>query len=520
MKPSSPGPTEFYLRKRRLAFLFAGLSVALLAVNLLVGLFLASYSKPRVAGDLDGLRFVWTSRNHDEESSLTCVLGCDLDLRPRGPAAPLAGDASAVLAAGDETLLFFGARYAVVKGGSTVRGASLEQPWAVNAAVRDGRRGVDWFFGRHEERLVARRRELGAFSETMEVAAPASPERITACVDGDSGPLVAWRERGSALLKFAIFDGRRFVPRGEVRIGSASHWDAALAGPRVLVVSYDREDRTFGTVGLRVRCCEGCPAPLAPALLRLGDPTLFLGKLVTGVATAAAGDRLALFVTRQTSAQAAVLPLDGLHAPAPRLKILYQEPRWRHMAGFLFPFTMLFFSFSLVSLGFTLLRERHQFILEKLTPIAKDGPTPAAILQRAMAYILDLLVALPIFAFVTLTLDLAPEVEPTLADAGVLALLAIFAGIQLLLHLVQELAFGGSVGKKIVGLRVVAADGSRLGWRGALLRNLARPLDASFPLGMFLGMSVLMATPRRQRLGDLAAKTMVIEDRPGYNPRP
>jgi uncharacterized RDD family membrane protein YckC len=33
-------------------------------------------------------------------------------------------------------------------------------------------------------------------------------------------------------------------------------------------------------------------------------------------------------------------------------------------------------------------------------------------------------------------------------------------------------------------------------------------------------MSVLMATPRRQRLGDLAAKTMVIEDRPGYNPRP
>lgn len=513
MRPTRlQGPSEFYLRKRRLALLFAGLSVALLVVNLSVGFFLSAYAKPRAAAHADGFRFVWSSRHGHDESSVTQVLDADGELAPRRPAAPLGGDATAVLAGDDETLLFFGARYAVVKGGTTVRGAALEQPWVVAAAVRG--RDADWLFGLHDKKIVARRRELGTFSETLPVAEATSAERIVASVDGPAGPLVAWRETGSAIVKLALHDGRGFAPRGEFRIGATQFWDVALAGSRALLVTYDRADRTFQSVALRVRCCEGCPSPLAPALVRLADPTLFLGKVVTGVAAAASGDRLALFVTRQTSAQAGIARIDALDAPGGRLRILHQEPRWRHLAGFLFPCTMLFFSFSLVSLGFTLLRERNQFVLEKLTPAATDGPLPAAILQRAMAFILDTLVAIPVFYFLVITLDLAPEAAFSLGDAGVLILLLLLAGVQAAIGFLLEALFGWTLGKRIVGLRVVRLDGSRLTVGAALLRNLLRLIDASFPLGVFLGMSILMATPRRQRLGDLAARTVVVEDRP------
>src|SRR5688572_19806267 len=246
--PQTPGPSEFYLRKRRLAFLFAGLSVTLLLVNLVVGFFIETYERPRASASADGFRFIWTSRNHDEDHPVTRVVETDPELRLRAPAVPLGGDATAVLAGGEETLLFFGARYSVVKGGTTVRGASLDQPWTVAAAVRDPSRGADWLFGQHLDKIVVRRRELGTFSEPLPVADSSSAERIVACVDGPSGPLVAWRERGTGVVKLALYDGRGFVPRGEFKIGATQHWDVALAGPRVLLVTYDREDRTFRSV--------------------------------------------------------------------------------------------------------------------------------------------------------------------------------------------------------------------------------------------------------------------------------
>lgn len=511
-KTPTSGPSEFYLHKRRLAMLFAGLSVTLLVFGLVVGLFLESYSKPRAAFDGETLRFTWTAHNHDEESAVTRVAATDPDLRLQGPPARLGGAASAVLGEGDETLLFFGPRYSVVKDGNTVRGAALDQPWAVLAAARDPGRRAGWLFGHDAGRLVARRRELGAFSDTQAVAPSGAPERVVASLDGPAGPLVAWRERGSAVVKTAVYDGAAFVPRAEFRIGAIQHWDAVLVGPRILIVTYDRADRSYSTVGVRVRCCEGCPAPLASTLVRLEDPTLFLGKIVTGLAAAAAGERLALFVTRWSSAQAATVPLD---APGDgRLVILHQEPRWRHVAGFLLPSTMLFFSFSLVFLGFALLRERTQFVLEKLTPPSTEGPLPAAILQRAMAFILDLLVLVPIFGFLVVTLDLAPDRVPGPEDLSFWVLGGFASLLQAVYGLAMEASLGWTLGKRIIGLRVVELDGRRVGFRGALLRNLVRPLDSGFLLGAFVGMSVIMATRRRQRLGDLLAKTMVVEDRP------
>jgi len=141
------------------------------------------------------------------------------------------------------------------------------------------------------------------------------------------------------------------------------------------------------------------------------------------------------------------------------------------------------------------------------------GAEPAAaILQRAMAFILDLIVIFtPLFVAVE-ALNVAPE-EIDFSNPRLWATWGLYLAIDALYHVLMEGCFGWTLGKKIIGIRVIAADGSPAGLRRALLRNLTRPLDATWPAGIFLGMSVLMTTRRRQRPGDLLAGTMVVEER-------
>lgn len=68
---------------------------------------------------------------------------------------------------------------------------------------------------------------------------------------------------------------------------------------------------------------------------------------------------------------------------------------------------------------------------------------------------------------------------------------------------------GVTPGKRVCGLRVVHADGSRVGAAASVLRNLLRFADF-LPLLPVLGLVSMAATRRFQRLGDLAAGTVVI----------
>jgi uncharacterized RDD family membrane protein YckC len=72
---------------------------------------------------------------------------------------------------------------------------------------------------------------------------------------------------------------------------------------------------------------------------------------------------------------------------------------------------------------------------------------------------------------------------------------------------VQEAFFGATLGKHAMRLRVVRTDGRRLTWRSALVRNLVRPIDSLFGLGAM----VILFSPRRQRLGDCLAGTLVAD---------
>jgi uncharacterized RDD family membrane protein YckC len=84
----------------------------------------------------------------------------------------------------------------------------------------------------------------------------------------------------------------------------------------------------------------------------------------------------------------------------------------------------------------------------------------------------------------------------------------VFVGLALLYYFVLEAATGQTLGKRLLGIRVRRVDGGEAGGGATAIRTLLRPID-SLPLFYLLGLLVALATRRRQRLGDLAGRTIV-----------
>ena len=88
----------------------------------------------------------------------------------------------------------------------------------------------------------------------------------------------------------------------------------------------------------------------------------------------------------------------------------------------------------------------------------------------------------------------------------------IFLAIVALYFVLLEGLAGATVGKWLLGLRVVRIDGSRPGlWKGAL-RNVLRLVD-SLPTLYILGAILILSSAERARLGDRIAGTRVIRFR-------
>lgn len=71
-----------------------------------------------------------------------------------------------------------------------------------------------------------------------------------------------------------------------------------------------------------------------------------------------------------------------------------------------------------------------------------------------------------------------------------------------------EALTGMTVGKRIVGIRVVEEDGGHVGFAAAVVRNLLRFVDGLF--FYLVGALFAFTSPRGQRLGDRAAHTLVV----------
>ncbi len=132
---------------------------------------------------------------------------------------------------------------------------------------------------------------------------------------------------------------------------------------------------------------------------------------------------------------------------------------------------------------------------------------------------LDLRVAGPAVRFVAWGIDLLVRF---LIGGAIAVPLAVFGNFGMGMFLIvmfllewfypvlfEVLSHGATPGKKALRLQVVHQDGTPVGWLSSILRNLLRAADF-LPVVYGFGLASMIATRSFQRLGDLAAGTLVV----------
>lgn len=138
--------------------------------------------------------------------------------------------------------------------------------------------------------------------------------------------------------------------------------------------------------------------------------------------------------------------------------------------------------------------------------------TDASLGQRVGALLLDtVIVMVPLFilAGVLFGDSQASGGQASVSISGVPFLLTVL--VALAYFVVLELLTGQTLGKKIVGIRVVGDGGVKPSAGKVLVRNLLRVVDgfAFYAVGFF----VALASKKNQRVGDMAASTRVVRAR-------
>jgi uncharacterized RDD family membrane protein YckC len=135
-------------------------------------------------------------------------------------------------------------------------------------------------------------------------------------------------------------------------------------------------------------------------------------------------------------------------------------------------------------------------------------PRPDVTGRRLGAAVIDLVVLFVLFLVVGIALGEgeAEDGNASVTLEGAEALL--FFALSIGYYALTEMAWGATVGKRLLGLVVVTEDGTRVGPGGALIRNVLRIVDG-LPFLYLVGLVTMLVTERKQRIGDLAASTFV-----------
>lgn len=142
--------------------------------------------------------------------------------------------------------------------------------------------------------------------------------------------------------------------------------------------------------------------------------------------------------------------------------------------------------------------------------------------SRFLALVLDTLIQGAGLLVVLILLGAANQLlNWTLPDLGQAAGLPITMGIVvfsmtlliLAYFIVFELIWNGQTpGKRIGGMRVIRAGGGSIGFAASAIRNILRLVD-SLPIFYLTGGTFAFFTRASQRIGDLAAGTIVVKER-------
>jgi uncharacterized RDD family membrane protein YckC len=132
---------------------------------------------------------------------------------------------------------------------------------------------------------------------------------------------------------------------------------------------------------------------------------------------------------------------------------------------------------------------------------------PAGVMPRAAAWAVDLLVRISASLVLMVLFGL-------LGQSGMgLNLLLMFALYWLYPILFEVLRDGQTIGKRAIGLRVIHANGTPVGWLASIVRNLLRSVDM-LPVLYGFGAVASLLDPQGRRLGDMVAGTLVIHAAP------
>lgn len=131
--------------------------------------------------------------------------------------------------------------------------------------------------------------------------------------------------------------------------------------------------------------------------------------------------------------------------------------------------------------------------------------------RRFVAGIIDLLPVIVALLYARATVRGVETPTDVFQSAVASELVAVGVAIFLAHTTIVEAIFGRSVGKMLTHLKVFRIDGKRPSVISLLIRNVLRVVELVLPFTLIL----MVYLPLRQRLGDLAAGTVVVMDRHG-----
>jgi len=150
----------------------------------------------------------------------------------------------------------------------------------------------------------------------------------------------------------------------------------------------------------------------------------------------------------------------------------------------------------------------------------------AGVGSRALAALLDTAIILGVDALLVAVMAVIGARIPAqvlarggqhLADLYAIGFLVVILFFFTVFYYVlwESLGSGQTPGKRAMKLRVVSTEGRRVTFFSALVRNLVRIVDF-LPTGYLIGIIAMLISNKEQRLGDVAAGTVVISERSSY----
>ncbi len=141
----------------------------------------------------------------------------------------------------------------------------------------------------------------------------------------------------------------------------------------------------------------------------------------------------------------------------------------------------------------------------------------ADVVNRIVAIIIDTIILMIVMAVISLPLGLQAYMMNSMTDpmaaASMWATASVFSLVAIIINLGYFVYFEGTtgqtLGKRIVNIKVVRQDGKPMTYMDALIRTILRIIDG---LALYLvGLIVILASKEKQRIGDMAAKTLVVK---------